>query len=78
MPPQEAAEIERRLDEGAWLRTGDVAVLFEATRQDVDHWIGAGKFRYRRTPGGHRLLHPEDVRRELDAFRVVHGGESET
>jgi len=69
-----AADIERRLDAGEWLRPGDVGVLFGRTRYAVDDWMNAGKLRFRRSPGGHREAHPEDVRRLLDEQRQVHGG----
>lgn len=70
----DAADIEAQLNAGAWLSPGRVAVLFGRTRYAVDDWLNAGKLRYRRTPGGHRELNPEDVRRLLDEYRQEHGG----
>ena len=70
--PAEVAAVERQLDAGAWLRPGAVAKLFGVDRYRVDDWVKAGKFAYRKTPGGHRELDPRDVRRELDKRRQIH------
>lgn len=65
----ERIELERKLDAGAWLRPGEVALLFDTSRQSVDRWIRSGKISYRRQPAGWRILNPVDVRRELDEYR---------
>jgi hypothetical protein len=71
-------ELERKLDAGEWLLPGEVAILLGVNRTTV-HWMLAEQdppaFRYRVRPGrgGYRELHPDDVRRELDARRRVHG-----
>lgn len=72
MPP-DPIDIERRLDAGQWLRPGEVAALLGASRATIHRWIDLGRFRYRKR-GRIRFLHPEDVRRELDAFRQEHQG----
>lgn len=69
MRTPDPAELERRLDSGAWLRPTEVAMLFGRSRQSIDRWIRAGKIAYRRDPSGRRELKPEDVRRELDEYR---------
>jgi hypothetical protein len=70
-------EIERRLDGGEWLRPGDVAILLGVSRKTVDRMLSATPpaMRWRRKPGTgrYREVHPEDVRRELDARRKVVG-----
>lgn len=65
----ERIQLEHRLDAGAWLRPGEVALLFNTSRQSVDRWIRSGKIGFRRQPAGWRILNPDDVRRELDEFR---------
>jgi hypothetical protein len=77
----DVTSIERRLDSGDWLPPGDVAALLDTTRASVDRWLrdgvrdgdGRRQLRYRTTPGGHRKVHPEDVRWLLDRHRQVHG-----
>lgn len=70
-------EIERRLDAGEWLRPGDVAILLGVSRKTVDRMLPdqSPTMRWRRKPGTgrHREVHPEDVRRELDARRNIVG-----
>ncbi|HEV2928302.1 MAG TPA: helix-turn-helix domain-containing protein [Propionibacteriaceae bacterium] len=70
MPDDELAAIERRLDDGEWLRPGEVAALFGTTRTSIHRWLRAGRIRHRRRgPRQDRFLNPEDVRRELDEYR---------
>jgi hypothetical protein len=74
-----AADIERRLNDGAWLKPGEVAVLFDRSRWAVVGWlknglrIGGERYYlgYRETVGGHREIDPHDVRAALDAYRTV-------
>lgn len=70
-------EIERRLDAGEWLRPGEVAILLDVSRSTVTRMLDpknpAIRFRQISGTGRHRQLNPEDVRRELDARRTVHG-----
>jgi hypothetical protein len=74
---QLAEETERRLAEGAWLRVGEVALLFGVSRFAVDYWIKNGgtvngeRFfpTYRKTFGGWRELDPVDVKLLLDSYR---------
>lgn len=73
-----AAEIEKRLNDGAWLRPGEVGVLFGKSRWTVINWVKNGYrldgeryiIGYRETGGGHRELDPDDVRKLLDAYRT--------
>jgi hypothetical protein len=75
MREHDLAELQRRLDAGEWLRPGEVAALLETTRASIDRWIRAGRLGYRsRGPGGHRVINPDDVRKELDAYRQEHRG----
>lgn len=79
MGHETAADIERRLNEGAWLKPGEVAVLFNRSRWAVVGWlknglrIGGERYYigYRETVGGHRELDPADVRKALTAFRAI-------
>lgn len=73
----DADKIERQLNAGVWLSPGRVGVLFGRSRYAVDDWLNAGKIRYRRTPGGHRELNPDDVRQLLAEYRQEHGGADE-
>lgn len=70
-------DLERRLAAGEWLRPGDVARLLGVARTSVVRMLNADppQIRYRLKPGTgrHRECHPDDVRRELDARRRVHG-----
>lgn len=73
-----AAEIERRLNEGAWLKPGEVATLFGKSRWTVINWIKNGYriggerilIGYRESSSGHRVLDPDDVKKILSAYRV--------
>lgn len=70
-------EIERRLDAGEWLTIGDVSVLLKVDRSTAHRMLKTQppmiRYRFRAGPGRYRELHPEDVRRELDQRREVHG-----
>lgn len=74
MGEQDAADIERRLNEGDEVRIGDLMILFgrpgePVSRSNIDRWIKNGArfgskrmlIRYRLDPSGDRLCHPEDV-----------------
>jgi hypothetical protein len=76
----DAAGIERRLRTGAWLRPGEVGILFGKSRWAVDYWLRKGvKVRgetdrrmigFRESPGGWRECDPDDVSALLDAYRT--------
>lgn len=71
-------ELEERLSRGGWLLPGEVATLLGVSRSTVIRaYLNTDppKIRYRLRPGSgrYRECHPEDVRRELDARRQVHG-----
>ncbi len=76
MPPT-LAEVERQLNEGKWLKSGALAILFEVDRSTVDNWIKAGKLAYRKTAGGQRECQPESVRSLLAELRQIHRDEPE-
>lgn len=77
MVEQSAAEIRQLLGEGAWLKLGQVARLFDVDPSTVHRWIKAGRFRYRTTGGGQREMHPEDVIALLaDSEQVRRDGEA--
>jgi predicted site-specific integrase-resolvase len=73
MPPT-AAEVQAKLDAGAWLKSGALAILFGVDRSTVDDWIGKGLLGYRRTVGGHRECDPADVRKLLAERNQIHRG----
>lgn len=70
-------ELERRLDANEWLLVGEVATLLGVDRTTIHRMLTTEppKFRHKRRAGrgGYRELHPDDVRRELDERRKVHG-----
>jgi hypothetical protein len=70
-------DLERALESGEWLRPGDVARLLGISRTAAVRLLNSDppQIRYRVKPGTgrHRECHPDDVRRELDARRQVHG-----
>lgn len=69
------ATLERRLDAGDWLRTGEVAALLGVSRGTIHNWVKAGTIGHKRKGGGiQRVCNPEDVRRLLNQSRQVHGG----
>lgn len=69
------ATLERRLDAGDWLRTGEVAALLGISRGTVHNRVKAGEIRHKRKGGGiQRVCNPADVRRLLDESRQVRGG----
>lgn len=73
-----ADELEARLTQGAWLLPGEVAKLLGIDRTTVIRaYLNPEppkiRFRRRAGAGGYRECHPDDVRRELDARRQVHG-----
>lgn len=72
------ADLERRLSAGEWLLPGQVAKLLGVDRSTVVRMLAppeSPRIRYRERPGSgrYRECHPEDVRRELEARRRVHG-----
>lgn len=77
MGEQDAAEIERRLNAGERLRIGDLTVLFNTSRSNVDRWLRngvvfAGKrlvIHYWLLPDGTRECDPEDVKAVLAETR---------
>lgn len=75
------AELERRLNAGEWLSTGEVAVLLGTSRWTVIRIVDIGRVidgvEYRigtRGLGRNRELDPKDVKAILDARRRRHGG----
>ena len=74
---RDALEARVRADE--WLLTGEVAILLGVDPATVWRWTRATppyvRFRHRAGRGRYREIHPEDVLRELNAGREVHGDE---
>lgn len=70
-------DLEQRLSAGDWLEPAEAAALLDVSKSTVVRMLNADPpvIRFRRKPGTgrHRELNPEDVRRELDARREVHG-----
>lgn len=79
MGEQDQAAVERRLNEGEWLKIGDLIVLFGASRSSVDRWINKGArfgkrrmlIRYKIDPSGERLCMPDDIRAVLAESRKI-------
>lgn len=53
--------------EGRFLRTREVAVLFQVSERAVTDWARKGRIRSVRTPGGHRRYPASHVRALLEA-----------
>ncbi len=54
-----------------FLRTADVASLFQVSERTVSDWARRGRIPSVRTPGGHRRYPAEEIRRimrEVDPF----------
>lgn len=67
-----AADIERRLRDGKWLSTAELAVLFGRDRTTVYRWAKRGLMGYRVSPGGGEYeIDPTDAVRELEKYRQV-------
>lgn len=70
MVEQDRAELERRLNAGEWLQTGEVAVLLELGQKTIDRRIAAGQIKTRPKAGSTwRLCDPEDVKLLLADMR---------
>jgi len=54
-------------DEGRFLRTREVALLFQVSERAVTDWATKGRIRSVRTPGGHRRYPATHVRSLLVA-----------
>lgn len=54
-------------DEGRFLRTREVALLFQVSERAVTDWARKGRIRSVRTPGGHRRYPANEVRTLLQA-----------
>ena len=69
--------LEARVRAGEWLLTGEAAVLLGVDPATVYRWTRATppyvRFRLRAGRGRYREIHPEDLLRELEAGREVHG-----
>lgn len=69
--------LEARVRAGEWLLTGEVGALLGVSPVTVWRWTKGTppyvRFRQRAGRGRYREIHPEDVMRELDAGREVHG-----
>lgn len=53
--------------EGRFLRTREVAILFQVSERAVTDWARKGRIRSVRTPGGHRRYPSSHVRLLLEA-----------
>lgn len=53
--------------DGRFLRTCEVAVLFQVSERAVTDWARKGRIRSVRTPGGHRRYPASEVRALLQA-----------
>lgn len=77
MGNDERAELERRVRNGEWLKTGPVAKLLGIGRTKAHMLVSSGVIRHRTVAGGvQRLANPEDVLRLLEESREVRGSAS--
>lgn len=80
-PPEEVADLERRVRAGEWLKTGAVATLLGMGRTKVHTLVKAGVIGHRKIPGApqkpQRECNPADVLKLLDERRRVFHGDSE-
>jgi excisionase family DNA binding protein len=53
--------------DGRFLRTREVAILFQVSERAVTDWARKGRIRSVRTPGGHRRYPASHVRSLLEA-----------
>ncbi|HYD09355.1 MAG TPA: helix-turn-helix domain-containing protein [Acidimicrobiales bacterium] len=53
-------------DDGRFLRTREVALLFQVSERAVTDWATKGRIRSVRTPGGHRRYPASHVRTLLE------------
>jgi excisionase family DNA binding protein len=61
--------------EGQFLRTSDVASLFQVSERTVSEWAKRGQLPSVRTPGGHRRYPADSIRRILDEGQTsAHSG----
>ena len=58
---------ERDDGDGRFLRTREVAILFQVSERAVTDWARKGRIRSVRTPGGHRRYPADHVRSLLEA-----------
>lgn len=56
--------------ESRFLRTREVAILFEVSERAVTDWARKGRIPSVRTPGGHRRYPTEPIRSLLDPDRA--------
>ena len=54
-------------DDGRFLRTREVALLFQVSERAVTDWARKGRIRSVRTPGGHRRYPASHVKTLLEA-----------
>ena len=54
-------------DDGRFLRTREVALLFQVSERAVTDWARKGRIRSVRTPGGHRRYPASHVKSLLEA-----------
>jgi excisionase family DNA binding protein len=58
---------EKSSDGGRFLRTREVALLFQVSERAVTDWARKGRIRSVRTPGGHRRYPASHVKSLLEA-----------
>ena len=61
------ARADARDGDGRFLRTREVAILFQVSERAVTDWARKGRIRSVRTPGGHRRYPAGEVRTLLQA-----------
>lgn len=69
-------QLEQRLRAGEWLPIGLASRVLGVGRTTAHRWLEAGRtpqgdrLRYRPTPSGYRLFHPEDLLAILEKYRA--------
>jgi predicted site-specific integrase-resolvase len=66
------ADLERRLTEGEWLRSGAVAQLLGVNRHTVRNMCLDGRLRWRPSGGGtQRVIDPASVREHMESPKWI-------
>ncbi|MBG0560749.1 hypothetical protein [Actinoplanes aureus] len=73
--PRSRDELRRALDEGEWLRVGDLATVLDVSASTAHRLLG-NQIGFKFKPGGkQRIADPADVRRLLEESEQTHRGQ---
>ena len=74
--PRSRDELRRALQNGEWLRVGDLAILLDVSPSTAHRLMASGEIGVRKKAGGkQRIADPADVRRLLEESEKTHRGE---